>query len=399
MRQVEYDVVVIGGGPGGLLAARVAAEKGVRTLLIEKESHFGKKPCSGAISSRGMQLSGLTPSPKFVDAVVKGFIVHAPDETKNVKTLNSEINEGPGYVTNKALFLKHLAILTAKAGSDIWLNTIVESLIVENNNFVKGVIARQGTERIEVRAKVVIDASGYASKLSTDILPRGTRYEIIPAVQYIMTNVEDVDDDLLYFYVGNEVAPGGYAWIFPTGEGTYEVGLGAMRPGTKAILDAWIKKHPDKFSKSKIIKYESAAIPIGGLVPKLAGNGIMLVGDAAGQVIPLTGGGNHSSMAGGRMAGEVAAKAIELGDTSVNTLSEYERLYIKESEWGSRIEKSYKVMKALVSLSDDDLNKLAEMIDGKDIVDLANGQNIGRVARKLLKHPILASKLALKILE
>lgn len=392
----EYDIVVVGGGPSGCVAARVAAEKGLRVLLIEKERFFGRKPCAGGLSNKGMKLSGLKPSPKFVDAVVNGFILYSPDESKYIEAYNKELGEDPGYVLNKAIFVTHLAYKAAEAGSDIWIDSLVERLIVKDN-FVKGVIVKTRSGRVEVKAKVVIDASGYSSKLSTNILPRGKDYKIIPALQYKMTNV-DVHEDLLYFWVGSKIAPEGYAWIFPTGEGTANVGIGVMRPNAREWLDMFIRKHKGEFfRRSKIIKFEAAAVPIGGLIPKLSANGLLVTGDGAGQVIPLTGGGNHSGMAGGKMAAEIAAKAIEIGDVSERMLSEYDKLYV-HGEWGQRIKRSYKAMKVISELSDNDLIKLADLLDPRDIIDLANGLNIQRVALKLMKHPILAARVAKRLL-
>ncbi len=392
----SYDIVVVGGGPAGLDAARTAAEKGAKVLLVEKENEFGRKPCGGGLSSNGLRLSGLEPSERFVENVVEGFVVYAPDESKYVKAENVEIGEEPGYVLDKRSFVYHLALSAADAGVDVWIRSPAIKLVF-NDGFVTGVVVKRDLKDVvTVEAKVVIDASGYASRLSRDVLPQGKDYILIPAVQYKMTDVK-VDDRFLYFYVGNEVAPEGYAWIFPTGRKTANVGIGVMRPGAKEWLDRFIARHPDIFRGSKILKFESAAVPVGGLIPKLVYNGLMVVGDYAGQVIPLTGGGNHSSMAGGKMAAEVAVAAIGEGDVSASRLSEYEKLYVG-GRWGKRIRDSLRAMKAISKLSDNELNRLAELLDGKDIVDLANGINVGRVAKKILSDPVLAAKLAIALL-
>jgi len=118
----------------------------------------------------------------------------------------------------------------------------------------------------------------------------------------------------------------------------------------------------------------------------------MLVGEAAGQVIPLTGGGIHTSIAGGKIAAEVAAKALEAGNLSEKALSEYRSKY--DEYWGRKIRDSLKALHVIEKLSDDELNQLADILTGEDIVNLANGENVAKVALKLLKHPVFSIKLA-----
>ena len=87
------------------------------------------------------------------------------------------------------------------------------------------------------------------------------------------------------------------------------------------------------------------------------GDNIMLVGDAASQVNPLTGGGITNGMLGGKFAGQVAAEAIKAGDCSKNFLKKYENLYL--DEMGSEMQKYTKVTEYLWTLDDDDINKIA----------------------------------------
>ncbi|MEM2260929.1 MAG: hypothetical protein QXK24_00615, partial [Ignisphaera sp.] len=107
-------------------------------------------------------------------------------------------------------------------------------------------------------------------------------------------------------------------------------------------------------------------------------------------VIPLTGAGIHSSIAAGLAAGKIAAEAALDGDVSRERLSEFYTLY---KPWIDRIKKSLKVMRALEKMNDNELNLLAEILSDQDILDLANGLDILRVARKLAAHPIFAVKL------
>ncbi|MCQ8898554.1 MAG: hypothetical protein NQU48_03850, partial [Hadesarchaea archaeon] len=131
----------------------------------------------------------------------------------------------------------------------------------------------------------------------------------------------------------------------------------------------------------------AAPVPIGGQLERVVGEGVMVCGDAGGQVIPMTGGGIHSSLVAGGVAGEVAGKAVR-GEA---VLEEYPRRY---GEWSERISRSLKVLRLIEKLSDGELNQLAGILTGQDVVDLANGTNLKRVGRKLLRHPRFALRLA-----
>ncbi|MDH5792312.1 MAG: hypothetical protein OEZ44_08985, partial [Candidatus Bathyarchaeota archaeon] len=115
---------------------------------------------------------------------------------------------------------------------------------------------------------------------------------------------------------------------------------------------------------------------------EIVGDGLMLVGDAAGQLIPMTGAGVHSGVVAGRMAGQVAAKAIEEGDVSASRLSEYEKLF--DEYWGRRIRDSRKIVEMLDRFSDEDLNTLASIVTNEDVLNLANGTAVTRTLAKIV---------------
>jgi digeranylgeranylglycerophospholipid reductase len=211
-----------------------------------------------------------------------------------------------------------------------------------------------------------------------------------------MVNCQLEYPDTVRFYLGNEVAPRGYAWIFPKGEKLTEVGIGVRGVPAKQYLDKFVKQFEKELGKGQIIDYRGAPVPIGGIIEQNVLDGALLIGDAAGMVIPLTGAGIHSSVAAGLLAGEVAAISVSEGDCSKTRLEEFNRRY--GDEWGRRIAKSLKVMQAIENLSDDDLNRLQTILGGDDILDLANGLEIRKVAKKMLAHPALAIKLARSLL-
>jgi digeranylgeranylglycerophospholipid reductase len=167
------------------------------------------------------------------------------------------------------------------------------------------------------------------------------------------------------------------------------------KPAIEYLKD-FVKADP-RFREAKPILVSGGVTPVSGLVDPMTGEGVMLVGDAAGQLIPVTGAGVHAGMAAGKIAGEVAAKAVQKGDMSRRALTEYERRY--SLEWGERIRRSRKAVEMLDRFSDEDLNDFAEIITQRDVLDIANGQNTASVlGRLVLKAPLKIMRLALTYL-
>ncbi len=156
----------------------------------------------------------------------------------------------------------------------------------------------------------------------------------------------ELDPNCCYYYLGEDVAPGGYAWIFPKGEGKANVGLGvqadlAALPALE-YLHRFIARHPF-LEQGSSVTLITGNVPVGVPPADIVSNGVMLIGDAARQADPLTGGGIANAMVAGRLAAEVAAEAVEAGDTSTGFLKEYERRW-REAR-GRKMERNYHLKK------------------------------------------------------
>lgn len=386
---MRYDAIVVGAGPAGLAFARSLAEKGYSVIVVEKEDQLSKKPCGEGISARVLETARIPRSEadRFASRRISGAAIVAPNGKAVVIRQEGEM----GYVVDKRAFLRVMGEYAAAAGAEIVMLEPARE-ITRGKDGVK-----VKTRTLELEGKLLIGADGYLSRVAKTFgLERPGERKVIPTVQYVLANVELEDPTLTYFYMGNEVAPLGYVWIFPKDGKLANVGIGVQGASPKRYLDKFIKEHPEFFSKSTMVEFRAAAVTIGGMLERIVDERVMLIGEAAGQVIPLTGGGIHTSIAGGVIAAETAAKALEKGSFTVDILSEYPREYDKY--WGKKIRDSLKALKAIEAMNDDELNMLADILEPEDIINLANGENVAKVAMKLLRHPVFSIKLAKKLL-
>lgn len=217
----EYDVIVVGAGPAGSMAARFAAEQGVSVLMLEKDRDVGYPVrCGEAISKRGVE-NFIEPDERWITAHITKFSLNAPDGNEALIEFDDS-----GYVLERRIFDYELAKTAANAGAEILTRAYVNGLTFENDR-VAGVKYEFQGEQKELRAKIVIGADGVESRvgrwagLKTYIDFR----DMECCTQITAANIP-VEQNTLYFYFGQDYAPGGYFWIFPKGKNIANIGLG-----------------------------------------------------------------------------------------------------------------------------------------------------------------------------
>ena len=363
----SYDVLVIGAGPAGSIAAKTAAEKGLDVLLIEKRQEIGDPVrCAEGVSKQYLK-KHVEIDKKWICADLKGSRIYAPDGTKI--EMAEEIAGGEvGYVLERKIFDRALAENAAKAGAEVRVKTRATGLIIEDD-FIKGARLMHLGKEYDVHAKIVIGADGVESKvgrwagIDTSLKPA----DIETCVQYLVAGI-GINQEYCEFYIGNEIAPGGYVWIFPKGEGKANVGIGILgskigkfKPRPVDYLNTFLEK---KFPNARIVEMIFGGVPVSGSIEKTSANGLMLIGDAARQSDPVTGGGILNAMDAGKMAGEAAFAAISAGDVSLEKLED-----VYEKRWratiGHALDLSLIVKNCFIDLTDEDLNSLAHSL--KDV--------------------------------
>jgi len=384
----EYDVVIVGAGPGGTGAARAAASAGLKVLVLEKRQEIGSpKRCGEGLSRSTMKRMGIQKNDSWVRRVVKGFTAYSPDGNY----VRFDYDDGTeGYVIERKVFDKYLAEKAVEAGAKVVSRADVTGLL-KGDGKICGVEVEIDGKKQEVGAKIVIAADGVESKIARKAGINTTLklVDAISGVQFEMANI-DIDPDRIEMYFGNDIAPGGYVWIFPKGEHVANVGIGIRKPYAKKkaveYLKDFINKRPG-LRKGSVLEVNSGGVPVGGLMENMVTDSFMVVGDAAHHVNPIHGGGIGEAWVGGTVAGEVAAEAIKAKDTSKEFLDKYNKLWWERR--GNRMKRLVKFREVVESFSDDDLNWITDYLKGEDLVNFSRSSGFSKFVKILMKRPSL----------
>jgi geranylgeranyl reductase family protein len=351
-----YDVIIVGGGPGGSTAASFLGMKGRKVLLLDKATFPRDKTCGDAISGKSVGILSELGMTERLEKAEHGSVSGLTFSSPNGKSISIPFRKGgkgieKGYVCRRMVY-DNLLFSGAKNTVKAMEGTEVTSVMREGGKIV-GVKARMGGSEQEFRAKMVIGADGTSSLVAREAC--GSKVDpdhTCLAYRAYYSGVSGMNGTLEIHFV-KSIMPG-YFWIFPADGGIANVGLGMIMSDVKkngvnlqkAMQDILLNNplFKERFAGAKQVSPISAwSIPLGSKRRKVHIENVLLVGDAAGLVDPFSGEGIGNAMLSGKLAATVADEALSAGDTSEQFLSRYsERLW---KEIGNELSMSYNMQK------------------------------------------------------
>ena len=344
-----YDAIVVGGGPGGGMAARVLAKNGFKVLIIDKRRALGDPvQCAEATTKFCMIENGITPRNEWIAQEVMGAKAITPNGCYFYA-------EEHGYSLYRVLFDSYVTYGAVDLGAELLLNNLSKGVYRKNGHYV--VDTKQG----EFEGRVIIGADGAGSK-TADSLGLIRKRIIWNALEYKfrLEDLELSEPDWLSFWFGPEWDRG-YAWAFPAGD-EWRIGLGGFGHN-KELMRMLLKRL--KLDPDKQIGHSGGAIPH-HYEMDIATDGVMIVGDAAGMTNPFTGGGIHAAMSAGRIAGEVGVEMLEKEDPTLTT-----KYVEKINHEPYMLPILYRCARYMQKWTEDDWNYFGKVWHGMDFGDIS----------------------------
>jgi len=339
----KYDVIVVGGGPGGLSAAVHMAEKGLKVKVFEKKKLLGKPVRCGEYFPVKEEMARLLPRVKCID------IIDSPEDAIDSKCKSIRLVSPRGhefefpfeaYILDRHVFETHLGDVARSNGADIDVGVQAHYYSEDDGGWVGP------TRETADHGEIIVAADGYPSETAERAgLPEreyAGPYAVATNVEYLMTDL-GVEQDVAELYMDPRYSPGGYGWIIPKGHGRANVGVGIREPYVRRewqirdLLTGFIEKNKVASKRLKGGKTASLigdSLPVDGPLTRTYTDRVMAVGDAAGMVMPTNGGGIQTAMITGRLAAEAAIRYFE----DKTPLSSYEEAW--KDQIGAEMENS-----------------------------------------------------------
>jgi digeranylgeranylglycerophospholipid reductase len=369
--KAAYDVIVIGAGPAGSVAARRAAEGGLKTLLIEKRQEIGAPVRCAEAVGREATRPFIEPDPRWIDATVNAFAIYN-SHGESVRLPPTETT----LVVNRKVFDFQLALLAARAGAEVRASTTATGLVVEERA-VRGVKVESLGRAETIRAQLVVAADGTESQAArwAGMKTVAPAADYFVGVEFLLAGLKGrVDPEVCEYHLIEALAPGGYLWVFPKGEDTANVGLVMTmeQARTRRALDCLEEFVAKRFPKTSILAVISGGIPATGALKSLACDGLLAVGDAAHQADPLTAGGINLGMFAAEMAMQVAVPCVQAGDVCASQLRRYETLW--QQRFGKEHQALYQIRKIVSRMSQERLDELVRQASSLPLQEMSLGQ-------------------------
>jgi digeranylgeranylglycerophospholipid reductase len=356
MHDENFDVVVIGAGPAGSRTAALTARAGLSTLLLEKRKKIGfPVRCAEGIGPREDVERFLDLDDDLISSTIDGFAVVSPGG----RWFEAD-RKGVGFIVDRERFDRRLADLAEAAGAVVRTSHQVTGLLRNDHRF-RGVEVTdlESGRRYTAGALVTAGADGVESislrwaGLKGAYRPR----EVMSCAQHLVEGM-DTRDTKIEFHLGRRFAPGGYAWVFPKGPGSANVGVGvnpAMAGGLNAV------DYLERFLESRCPGAGRGRMVVGGTVvarglSSLAAGGFVAVGEAANQNNPFSGGGIINALEGADLAAETIIQAIGDGDVSARSLGRYTRRWKRST--GRANELFWHAAQSFYAMDDDTMEKI-----------------------------------------
>jgi digeranylgeranylglycerophospholipid reductase len=401
------DVVIVGAGSAGCVTARRCAELGLKTLLLDRkpQNEVGQKVCGDEVSKIHFEATGIDyPEGDEISSAISGADVYPPNRTNELQVRGW--TEFDGWTVNRLIWGQRLLKDAIDAGVTFLPNIHVAGPVV-NGDRVTGVEYKDlvSEESTVVNCKIVVDASGFAAvvrnKLQNPLIENDISKEDI-ALCYrgiLKLKMPLAEPEVARVFLGGEIAPKGYAWIFPKGVQLANVGVGITggegRGSPKSYFMKFKERYPLLFG-ANVIDGKGGAVPVRRPLKSLVGDGIAFVGDAALQVNPIHGGGIGAGMRAGIILGEVVRGAIAKRDLSAQGLWSYNMRYLPN--FGRRLASLEIFKRLLQAVSDEDMNFGFErrLLEAEDLMAANRGDGISLgVAEKLKRVKRGAGRISL----
>jgi digeranylgeranylglycerophospholipid reductase len=316
-------VLVVGAGPAGsiaALAARQAAPE-LDVVLLERDRAVGTPVrCAEGVGDAGLREFADPDGADWAARRITRVIFLAPDDTE-VKVAERDV----GWILDRTRFDAALAAQAGAAGATVLVGSEAVAMTRAADGRWNVQVRRRGAEET-YRARVVIGADGVEAMVGrwAGLDTRVPARDMESCAQYVLQGI-DFDPAAIYLQFGDQVAPGGYAWIFPRSTTAANVGLGIVAlksdgRNARQYLDAWVAR---RFPTAAQTGYTVGGVIVHTTIRRTTTDGVLVAGDAAHMVNPLSGGGIVNAMKAGRLAGQTAAAAVRERNTGSERLAAY----------------------------------------------------------------------------